>query len=256
MERLDVLLADIRSNTHLHLREREEGSPKFLEKFRITIAELPLCEQARYPHLFSESVKFLNAKNVSEVFHLIRPYTQYPNYELLELVVKKFGNPPLKGEMNGYVLEVKAFEGSTMINEFLAATTGRFNIPDDFMVVIIKMEKDSSKCSLHDIRVFVKKTLTKQSRSASFTLFFQLAAVNSILVHIGVPRQSLPRLCAAFDEQFKEEHSIVSVIPEGREFQVLFRNIQNIKFYSNNPNIGNIVKNRRTLTQLMYIELS
>ena len=256
MERLDVLLADIRSNTHLHLREREEESPKFLEKFRITMSELPQCEQARHPQLFSDRWKFFNAKNVSEVFHLIRPYTLYPNYELLVVVVKKFGNPPLKEEMNGYVSQVEGFEKSTMINEFLAATTGCYKIPDDYIVVIVQMKKDSSKCSLHDIRVFVKKTLTKQSRSASFTLFFQLAAVNSILMHIGVPPQSLPRLCAAFDEQFKEEHSIVSVIPEGREFQVLFRNIQNIKFYSNNPNIGKIVKNRRTLTQLMYIELS
>ena len=194
------------------------------------MSELPQCEQARHPQLFSERWKFFNANNVSEVFHLIRPYTLYPNYELLELVVKKFGNPPLKEEMNGYVLQVEAFEGSTMINEFLAATTGRFNIPDDFMVVIIKMEKDSSRCSLHDIRVFVKKVVTKQSRLAPFTLFFQPVTVKSILVHIGVPRQSLPRLCAAFDEQFKKEHCIVSVVPEGGELQVLFRSIQNTKF--------------------------
>ena len=230
MERLDVLLADIRSNTHLHLREREKKSLEFLEKFCITMSELPQCEQARYPQLFSESLKFLNAKNVSEVFHLIRPYTQYPNYELLEWVVKKFGNPPLKEEMNGYILQVEVFEGSTMINEFLAATKGRFNIPDDFMLVTIKMEKDSSRCSLHDIRVFIKKKLTKQSRLAPFTLFFQLAAVNSILVYLGVPRQSLPRLCAAFDEQFKEEHFIVYVALEGGEFQVLFHSIQKTKF--------------------------
>ena len=229
MVHLDSLLADIRANTHLHLREREKESLTFLEKFRITMSELPQCEQARHPLLFSESRKFYDANNVSEVFHLIRPYTLYPNYELLESIIKKFGNLPLKEEMNGYVLQVEAFERSTMINEFLASTTGCYDIPNDYKGVIIEMKKDSSRCSLHDIRVFVKKTLTKQSHFAPYTLFIQQVAVKSVLVHLGVPRQSLAQLSTVFDEQFKDAHCIVSVAFEGGELQVQFYRIQNEK---------------------------
>ena len=231
MECLDNLLFDVRSNTHFHLSEREEESPKFLRKFCITMSELPLCEQARHPQLFSE-YQFYFAKNVGEVFHLIRPYTEYPNYELLEWVVKKFGNPPLKEEMNGYVLQVEAFERSTMVNELLAATvtTGCYQIPDDYMVVIVEMKKEPSRCSFHEIRDFVKKKLTKKSRSNAFALLIKEVAVRSVLVYIGVHRQSLARLCAAFDEQFKEEHCIVSVVLEGGDFQVQFCSNQNAKF--------------------------
>ena len=230
MAHLDYLLADVRSNTHLHLREREKMSPEFLEKFRITVSELPQCEQARHPQLFSKPWRFRNADSVSEVLDLIRPYTLYPNYELLEWVVKKFGNPPLNEEMNGYVSQVEAFEGSTMIDEFLAATAGCYDIPDNYMVVIIRMKKESSKCSLHDIRVFVKKTLTKQSHIIPYTLFIQQVAVRSVLLHIGVPRHSLAHLSTLFNEQFKKAHCIVSVVLEEGKFQVLFRSIQNTTF--------------------------
>ena len=232
MECLDNLLVDVRSNTHFHLSEREEESPKFFKKFCITMRELPLCEQARHPQLFSEYKIFHNAENVSEVFDLIRPYTEYPNYELLEWVVKKFGNPPLKEEMDSYVLQVEAFEKSTMINEFLAAsvTTECYQIPDEYMVVIVEMKKEPSRCSVHEIRVFVKKKLTNKSRSKAFANFIKNVAVSSVLVYIGVPRQSLAQLCAAFDEQFKEEHCIVSVVLEGGEFQVVFCSNHNAKF--------------------------
>ena len=217
---LDDRYADLRTNTHLYMIERESASPTFLQTFRVTILELPQREQVRYPTLFENTYNIRFAPDVSQIFDIIRPYSNYMNYELLQWIITKFGNPPLKQEMSGYVVELETFEMKTTIMEFVAAGNDCAEIPDDYRKVIVKMRKDASQCTLHEVRMFVKKELAKKSRVMLHALMLQQMFVNTVIVTLGVPRDSLAHLALAFDTEFQEAHSIFTVVIDGDRLEV------------------------------------
>ena len=217
---LDDRYADLRTNTHLYMIERESVSPTFLQMFRVTILELPQREQVRYPRLFENTYDIRSAPDVSHIFDIIRPYSNYMNYELLQWIITKFGNPPLKQEMSGYVVELETFEMKTTIMEFVAAGNDCTEIPDDYRKVIVKMRKDASQCTLHEVRMFVKKELAKKSRVMLHALMLQQMFVNTVIVTLGVPRDSLVDLSLAFDTEFQEAHSIFTVVIDGDRLEV------------------------------------
>lgn len=220
ISRLDERYADLRSSTHLHMVERESESSTFLRMFRITILEIPQREQARYPRLFENSHQIHTARNVSMIFDIIRPYTNYMNYELLQWIIKKFGNTPLKEEMRGYIVELETFEVRTTIMEFTSATTHSTEIPECYKSVTIKMNEDPLRCTLHKIREFIKKELARKSFLRPHAIMVQQLAISSVVVKLGVPSSSLAHLSLAFDREFQKAHSILTVNLEGKRLEV------------------------------------
>ena len=218
---LDNHYADLRSDTHIYMVERERESPTFVDKFRITLLELPQHQQVKYPTLFEgNTYKIHEARNVSRIFDIIRPYSNYMNYELLQLIIKKFGNSSLKEGMSGYVVELETFELKTTIVEFVAATNDSTEIPECYRSVIVKINRDASQCTLHEVRVFIKKSLAKKSLFMPHALMLQQASSNTIIVKIGVSPESLSRLALAFDAKFREMHSVSQVIIDGDRLEV------------------------------------
>ena len=220
--RLDRQFSNIRKDTHLHMREREtKEAPSFLEVFRVTMAENPLLEMSHPIHVFFEDdySKILAAQQVSKIFAILRPYFNYMNYGLLQFMIDEFGNSSLKEEMSGYCLELKTFEMETTVDDFAAATPDSFEIPKYFRSVVIKIKKDASKCTLYDVRKFVMSTAKKSSLSP-YVLMLQKICVNTVVVHLGVPRQALARVSMAFDSVFLELHCIISVLFDGWKPQV------------------------------------
>ena len=218
---LDDHYADLRSDTHIYMVERERESPTFLDKFRITLLELPQRQQVKYPTLFENNTSEIhNARNVSKIFDIIRPYSNYMNYELLQLIIKKFGNSPLREGMSGYIVELEMFEMKTTIVEFVAATNDSTEIPECYRSVIVKINRDASQCTLHEVRVFIKKSLAKKSLMMPHALMLQQASSNTIIIKIGVPSRSLSQLALAFDTKFREMHSISQVVIDGDRLAV------------------------------------
>ena len=218
---LDDRYADLHSGTHIYMVERERESPTFVDKFRITLLELPQRQKVKYPTLFENHTFEINrAQNVSKIFDIIRPYSNYMNYELLQLIIKKFGNSPLKEGMSGYVVELKTFEMKTTIVEFVAATNDSTEIPECYRSVIVKINRDASQCTLHEVREFIKKSLAKKSLFMPHALMLQQASSNTIIVKIGISCRSLSHLALAFDMKFREMHSVSQVIIDGDRLEV------------------------------------
>ena len=219
--RLDRQFSNIRKDTHLHMREREtKEMPSFLEVFRVTMAEAPLLEEKSHPNFFEDDYfKILDAQKVSKIFVILRPYFNYMNYGLLQFMIDEFGNSSLKEEMSSYGLELETFEMETTVDDFAAATPDLFEIPEHFRSVVIKIKKDASKCTLYDVRKFVMSTAKKSSLSP-YVLMLQRLCVNTVIVHLGVPREALVRVSMAFDSVFLELHCIISVLIDGRKLQV------------------------------------
>ena len=224
--RLKACFADLRSGTHIYMRERERSSSTFLEEFRVTLSDLPEREQhpseqqvGYYNRLISSFDSILDAQNVSAIFRIIRPYYDYKNYDLLEFIINKFGNIQLKERMGGYVLELETFEIKTTIKEFVAATTESTEIPFFFKSVTIEIKKDASVCTLYDVREFTR-SLAKKASLTPYALMLQHVGINTVVVQLGLPRRALVDLSLAFDEEFQETHCIVTVVIDGDRFEV------------------------------------
>ena len=218
--RLDEQFTDLRIDTHLYMREREaREAPSFLERFRVTMVELPQREESSHPRLVDENISILLAESVSVIFTILKPYSNYMNYGLHQLMINKFGDSSLKGKMGGYTLELEKFEMETTVDDFAAASPDSFEIPEHFRSVVIKIKKDASKCTLYDVRKFIISTAKKSSLSP-YVLMLQKVCVNTVIVHLGVPRQALVRVSMAFDSVFLELHCIISVLIDGRKLQV------------------------------------
>ena len=217
---LDDHFAALQTDTHRYMFERERKSPTFVDTFRITLLELPQRQQVQYPTLFEHRSKLRKARDVSKIFEIIRPHSNYMNYELLQLIIKRFGNSPLKIRMSKYVVKLETFEMNTTIVEFVAATNDSTEIPECYKNVIVKLKKDASKCTLHEVRLFVKKALTKKSLMMPHALMFQWASMNTVVVKLAVPHESLAHLSLAFDAEFQEIHSISQVVIDGDRLEV------------------------------------
>ena len=223
---LKVCFADLRTDTHVYMTERESSSTGFLKMFRITIWGIPEYEQghseserAYYNRLFIAFDSVLKAEDVSAIFRIIRPYYDYKNYDLLEFIINKFGDVQLKERMGGYVFELKTFEMKTTIKEFVAATTESTEIPMFFKSVTIKINKDASVCTLYDVRKFTK-SLAKKASLTPYALMLQHVGINTVVVQLGLPRRALADLWLAFDEGFQETHCIVTVVINGNRLEV------------------------------------
>ena len=218
--RLNGLFTDIRKDTHLYMREREKKAPSFLEVFRVTMAENPLLEEKSHPNFFeNDYFNILDAQKVSKIFAILRPYSNYMNYGLLQFMISKFGDSLLKRKMDGYVLELETFEMETTVDDFAAASPDSFEIPEHFRSVIVKIKKDASKCTLYDIRKFLK-SVEKKSSLFPYALMMQKLSVNTVIVHLAVPQQALVHVSMAFDSVFLKLHCIISVLIDERKLQV------------------------------------
>ena len=224
--RLKDCFADLRSDTHIYMRERERSSSTFLEKFRVTLSDLPEREQHHseqqlvyYNRLISDFYTILKAEDVSAIFHIIKPYYDYKNYYLLEFIINKFGNVQLKEGMGEYVLELETFEMKTTIKEFVAATTESTEIPFFFKSVTIEINKDASVCTLYDVRKFTR-SLAKKASLTPYALMLQHVGINTVVVQLGLPQEALPDLSLAIDKGFQETHCIVTVVINGDRLEV------------------------------------
>ena len=219
---LKAQFSDVRIDTHVYMREREtKEAPSFLERFRVTMADLPLqeLEGTNHPHLFDQYYSMLRANYISEIFIILNPYSNYMNYGLLRFMVDKFGDSSLKEKMGGYASKLETFEVETTVNEFAAASPGSFEIPKHYRSVIVKINKDALKYTLYDVREFVL-SVTKRSSLYPYALMMEKLCVNTVVVHLGVPRQALARVSMAFDSVFLELHCIISVLIDGWKPQV------------------------------------
>ena len=93
-----------------------EQSQPDLKEFAVFISSPPTSWKSKRPKTMTD-VNFDRMIDPNtqfyQMFSIVSKYTNWNNYELLEKIVKRYGNPELKGRMEAYCLEIEDFEDRT-----------------------------------------------------------------------------------------------------------------------------------------------
>ena len=87
--------------------------------------------------------------------------------------------------MAEYLTELEMFEKSTSVLEFESAVEHKGKSPYNFTKIIIRLAKDPSECTLHDVRK-LKEAITSEAAIETYALYMED-------VHAIVPWWSLLR---------------------------------------------------------------
>ena len=104
--------------THTHL-SRTYTTPEELDDFKVAISYLPAMLHGP-PILLSPSDRrdIRNATSFAQIFVVLNQHWNSVHYELLEYVIKEYGNASLKEEMRAYVKDFDELEAQIGIDHF------------------------------------------------------------------------------------------------------------------------------------------
>lgn len=209
---LEERFVNVLMHTKICFAEKESESETFLERFKITLTTLPLSKKHQHLHFLKNKKEDIKkARNSEEIFDILEDYWNYSDYDLLEYIIKEFGTKKLKDEMDIYITVLEQFEMKTTIQDYDAASIGEMNIPEHFRTVTIEQGKDPLKCTLYDVRQF-ENDIVNRAAFNKFAVFKKSVKSSSVEVVLAFPPEAYADLLDIFDEQYKKEHAIVSIV--------------------------------------------
>ena len=199
-------------HTKICFTDKEEESRKFLRDFKIMLTSLPLFKQHEDKEfLKGEENRIKTAKDVDDIFEILKPYWNYVDYDLLEHIIEEFGTEQLQEEMKQYIAELEQFEKKTTVQDFSLATEEKVVIPAHYRKLSVKLEKDPKMFTLHDVRQF-KKSVENESSLKEYSLLFQGVSCSSVEIFLAFPPEAHAKLSEVINtSQFRREHKVVSL---------------------------------------------
>ena len=163
-------------------------------------------------HFLEEKEDSINhAKDVNELFKILKPYWNYSDYSLLEHIIRVFGTKELIEDVDKYIAELECFEKNTTIQNAEVATKCEFEVPDGFKTVAITQGKDPKKCTLYALRQF-QDELADCAALMRYTLIKKFIRASSVKIVLAFHPKAFVYLKKVInDRRFKEMHEIVSV---------------------------------------------
>ena len=162
--------------------------------------------------LHEEENRIGEAPNLEELFKLLRPYWDWVNYDLLESLVKKFGDDTLNQQLTKYLSELDTFEGETSIADFEEAVTydGTGYDKSYRIKVEMKLERDPKQFTLRDVRI-LKRDIESRTALTPCAVMIKRVGSSSVRIILLYPLLALELLPPAMDKEFQASHDIVSI---------------------------------------------
>ena len=189
------------------LCKKESEDSEFIEEFRDYLLFLPLSKKAPHVKFFHRSRDAIcNAKTIRELLEFLSNYCNYSNYDLLLHLIKKFGNAAEKDRMQDYCRSLERFEKATPVNIYLVAIKDSENMLEEFSTVVMKMEKCTSQCTLHDVRKF-KEDLCETAFLPSYSVSIKSVDKGCVQMVLCFPPDCIGWILAALTPAFLCEHA-------------------------------------------------
>ena len=216
IEHLEDSFSDVMSDTCEELCEKESQDSKFFKRFRNKLLLLPVAKKRIHIKFFRESEdEIIDAKNVRKLLAILSRYCDYRNYEVLLHLVNKFCEAT-KSSMMKYCSEIESFETTTTVDIYLEATSGDKKHSDSFsQMVEVKMDKQSSMCTLYELRKFAE-ALADNSSLVRYSLFIQAIGPGSVVVELRFPSSAVGWVLAAMTPDFLHTHNLIEVTVDGQ----------------------------------------
>ena len=212
-ERLEQKFIDLLTDTQILFLSKESENSQFFTIVQRRLINCQLSAKFKYVsvvHNARDRIK--NAANMEELFEILDPYWNWFNYDLLQLLVEKFGDDGLKQQLTEYLSELDTFEGDTSIADFEEAVKINIShfVTSYSVEVEMKLEKDPRKFTLRDIRN-LKREIERHGVLMKPVGMIESVLRSSVRIILLYPLLALELLPPAMDKEFQASHDIVSI---------------------------------------------
>ena len=211
---------EIQYATEESLSHQACRDPKFFNKFRAYLRNLPHSKRAVHSRFFSKHLNIIiHADNIDVILDILRHYCSYTNYELILHLVKKFCEAELKQRMLDYRESFRSFEMSTTIDVYLCAISARpelGEICEGFIRMAMKINKPPSECTLYEIRQ-LNEEIAKNSSLEPFSIYTAGIATNCVRVVLGIHPECVESVVESMTPDFHQTHHLTEVSIDGRD---------------------------------------
>ena len=203
--------------------ERESIDPSFLKRFRDRLLNLPVAQNAPHAKFFHKSEDdFLRAKDIEKVFAILRRYCNYRNYAVLREVVRKFCEAVLQRRMQEYCESLEKFEKATIVDVYLEAIEASDVLIVEFTKMTVKINKPTSKCTLHEVRK-LKETIADKANLQAYNVYIGDISESSVQLELGFPASCVGWILGVFTPDFLATHLLSDVVLGQQHLKILDR---------------------------------
>ena len=221
IEHFEEEFASIKADTRSSLTEKESQDPKFLHRFRNHLLELPVAKKAIHVKFFHKKLdEILDATNIHKLFTIISDYCNYPNYEIILHLIKKFCEAVLQSKMFSYRDSLIEFEKATTIDIYrLAIPAHRDEVLKAFSKVVAKLNKPASVCTLYEVRQ-MNEALVEKGNLHSYSVYVESVSEGSVLVVLRIPPSCTGLVRRAITPDFARVHHLTEVTVDGMDLVI------------------------------------
>ena len=200
--------------------KQEAENPEVLDDFQESLLTLPVALRATHERFFSKEREdeILAAQNMRKLFAILGRYWSFSKYDLLQYLIKKFGDNTLKKSMKQYCEMLEIFEKKTSIELYLSTYSTQKEMALAFYQLAVKMNKPPSACTLHDIRMF-KEDLANRSYIYQYSIDIESITTSSVKLTLAFHPSALGWVLAALNPNFLAEYDLVEVTVNGQSLQ-------------------------------------
>ena len=188
--------------------------------FLTRVTNLPVL--ARFEHRTFIEEKLTNLPppvTFENVWTKLNLYWDFLNYGFLEHVIDTFGSAELKQQMQNYLNELAAFKQRTLFCDLCDFIRDDRPLDEGLKSIVVKMHKEWSQCTLHDVESF-KKDLVYKFFLPEFTMLLQKAERGCVCV-TWLTSPSIATLLQQnlvnIETEFFKKHDIDGVTIDGQD---------------------------------------
>ena len=212
--RLQEKFVSVLTDTKILFSEKESESNKFLNRVRITLTTLPLSGNFQHTQFLQQAKERIeNAKSIKEIFFILENHWNWSNYTLLQLLITKFGDDPLKKELKIYVEELHQFEKATPIEIFSHVKKG-WKHPQYLKKVILTLLNDGTELTLHDVRL-LKEDIANKAALEPYAVYLDDIHSSAVVLTLVFPHDGLELFAPALSSDILAKYQITSVVIDG-----------------------------------------
>ena len=224
IEELKEMFLNLTTDAEEEIAQQDGSDWKFLRKFRKFIQLLPIAQRAPHVKFFQKSRKeIIAAKNTDTILAILCTHINYRNYEILFHLITRFCGVPLQENMKKYHFSLETFEMHTTVDIYISAVPDEISeeIETGFSQMVVKINKPSSECTLHEVRK-LNEAMTTKSGLESHSVYISGVAKNCVVVAMRFPSSAVGWVLAAMTPDFiHTQHLTPEITMDGKQLTII-----------------------------------
>ena len=220
---LEEMFADLQADAQIEIAEKENENRSFLPRFRSRLLLLPVAKKTPHVKFFQKSRKeIIAAENTDIILAILCTHIDYRNYEILFHLITRFCCVPLQENMKKYRLSLETFEMHTTVDIYISAVPDEISeeIKTGFSLMVAKINKPSSECTLHEVRKLNEAIITK-SGLESHSVYISGVAKNYVVVAMRFPSSAVGWVLAAMTPDFIHTQHLTEITMDGKQLTII-----------------------------------